>query len=404
LDHVNADNKGGSSVNRPSGLSAASVGGHVQLPAKVAILLPTLDGGGAERMMLNLASGLRALGVLVELLVITPTGSLARELTAEQFLSLNCRRTRDGLLKLRRYLLASAPTVLLATLTHANILALIAARSLRANRRPKVVIREATSVHSASLRQASRWRSNLLRAALRVAYPMADAVVGGSEGAVAELQQVVPLAPTKIAVIPNPVWGERQAAGALAPLCHPWFLSSDQAPVIAVGRLTHAKDYPLLLSAIAIARRTRRGLRIVILGEGDEKPVLEELVRDLSLTDAVRFEGFVPNPYAYMSRASALVLSSSWEGSPNVIPEALGCGCPVVATDCPNGPREMLQGGLYGTLVPPGDAAALADGILTVLDKRPDKGLLRRRASDYSVAASAEAYLNLFNRLLAGAA
>jgi glycosyltransferase involved in cell wall biosynthesis len=106
---------------------------------------------------------------------------------------------------------------------------------------------------------------------------------------------------------------------------------------------------------------------LLILGEGAERPALEALVTQLGLDDAVSMPGFVENPYAYMARAALFVLSSRWEGLPTVMIEALCCGLPLVATDCPSGPREILRDGEYGQLVPVGNAPALAQAMLTAL-------------------------------------
>jgi glycosyltransferase involved in cell wall biosynthesis len=164
--------------------------------------------------------------------------------------------------------------------------------------------------------------------------------------------------------------------------------------VLAVGRLAPQKDYPTLLHAFALLRKSR-DLRLLILGEGDERPALENMVAELGLSDAVAMPGYLENPYAAMSRAAAFVLTSRWEGSPNVLVEAMACGTPVLSTDCPNGPAEILEGGRHGPLVPMGNAQAVADGIATMLDHRVPAAQLKRRAADYDSDASADGYLNI---------
>ena len=177
-------------------------------------------------------------------------------------------------------------------------------------------------------------------------------------------------------------------------LLDPWF-RTDQPPVLlAAGRLHPQKDYPTLLRAFARVRSDRE-VRLVILGEGDERPRLEALTRKLALTDHVRLPGYQKNPYAYMARAAAFILSSRWEGFPNVLLEALACGCSVISTDCPNGPSELLAGGHFGRLVPVGDEVALERAILASLDAPPDKMRQRRRAEEFAVDTIAEEYLQL---------
>jgi glycosyltransferase involved in cell wall biosynthesis len=156
---------------------------------------------------------------------------------------------------------------------------------------------------------------------------------------------------------------------AQAPLDHPWFQPGQPPVVLAVGSLTVQKDFPTLIRAVAHVQETRP-VRLLILGEGQDRPTLEAQVRKLGLEQSISLPGFVANPYAYMARASVFVLSSRWEGLPTVLMEALFCGAPVVATDCPSGPREILRGGQYGRLVPVGEVTALADAIQATLDDK----------------------------------
>ena len=154
------------------------------------------------------------------------------------------------------------------------------------------------------------------------------------------------------------------------------------------------KNYPILLRAVA-RLRADRPVRLIILVEGSQRSALEAQVREMGLESCVSMPGFVTNPIAHMARANALVLSSAWEGLPGVLIEAMGAGCPVVATDCPSGPREILENGRYGPLVPVDDDAALATAIASVLDKPPASALLKQRADAFAVAPAADRYLRL---------
>jgi glycosyltransferase involved in cell wall biosynthesis len=153
---------------------------------------------------------------------------------------------------------------------------------------------------------------------------------------------------------------------------------------LAVGRLGRVKDYPTLIRAFAKLRENRE-VRLVILGEGNERSRLESLVRELKLQDCVKMPGYVSNPFAYMARASLFALTSLREGLSNVLVEALYCGCPAVATDCPVGPREVLRGGEYGRLVPVGDDNALAQAMLESLDSKPPSDVCSLRYEMQSV-------------------
>ncbi len=202
------------------------------------------------------------------------------------------------------------------------------------------------------------------------------------------------LRPGRVEVISHPIPHEQLALRAAEPPLHPWF--HDQGPpiLLAVGRLTPQKDYPTLLRAFSLLRR-RRKARLLILGEGAERQNLETLAAELGIAADLSLPGFCANPYAAMSRAALLVLSSRFEGLPTVLMESLACGCPIVATDCPSGPHEILDAGKYGLLTPVGDAVALADAMNQSLDTHWDRERLRRRGRDFSGDRSTAAYLRL---------
>jgi glycosyltransferase involved in cell wall biosynthesis len=143
--------------------------------------------------------------------------------------------------------------------------------------------------------------------------------------------------------------------------------------------------------------RQHQPARLIILGDGSERPALERLIEERGLQNFVRLPGFVVNPYAYMARAAVFVLSSIHEGLPNVLMEALACGTPVVSTDCPSGPRQILDGGRYGPLVPVGDPEALAEAILTTLNNPLPREVLKARAEIFSLDAMADAYLRVLS-------
>jgi glycosyltransferase involved in cell wall biosynthesis len=192
-------------------------------------------------------------------------------------------------------------------------------------------------------------------------------------------------------VIHEPIMTEELLAAARAPVEHPWFADGEPPVLLAAGRLTAQKDYPTLLRAFRAAREAR-ALRLVVLGEGEERGRLEALARELGVAPEVDFAGFVANPYAFMARASLFVVSSAWEGLPTVMVEAMACGAPVVSTDCPSGPGEILERGRYGRLVAVGDAAALAGAMLATLDDPPPPELLRRRAGEFGPEQAIERY------------
>ena len=223
--------------------------------------------------------------------------------------------------------------------------------------------------------------------------PLADGIVAVSEGVAADLRGQVPRAAGKIVTIHNPVVGPGLAEQAAEAVEHPWF--GDGEPVVlAVGRMAAEKDYPTLLRAFAEVARSRAA-RLVILGQGPERESLLELAARLGIGDRFDLPGFDVNPFRYMARASVFVLSSRFEGFPNVLAQAMACGSPVVSTDCRSGPSEMLEGGKWGRLVPVGDWRAMAGAIEATLDDPMPAEELRARAAVYSVEASVEGYMRV---------
>jgi glycosyltransferase involved in cell wall biosynthesis len=202
---------------------------------------------------------------------------------------------------------------------------------------------------------------------IKIFYPWADAIVANSRGVAEDLMKLTGLPRDKIQVIYNPVVTPELFAKAEEPLDHPWFRPGEPPVILGVGRLTQQKDFPTLIRAFALVRKERPA-RLMILGEGEERPKLEALVRELRLEEDVALPGFVENPYKYMKRAAVFVLSSKWEGLPTVLIEALALGTQVIATNCPSGLEEVLEGGRWGRLVSVGDFAGLAQAILDRLN------------------------------------
>lgn len=204
---------------------------------------------------------------------------------------------------------------------------------------------------------------------IRRYYPWADGIVAVSKGVATDLARVERIPEERIQVIYNPIITPEFREKVRAPLEHPWFQRGEPPVVLAVGRLTPQKDFSTLIKAFARVRQAR-SVRLLILGEGEERAALEGLVSEFGLQPDIGLPGYVPNPYPYMVRSSLFVLSSRWEGLPGVLIEALYCGVPLIATDCPSGPREILAGGQYGLLIPPGDPEALSAAIEAALNRK----------------------------------
>jgi glycosyltransferase involved in cell wall biosynthesis len=229
---------------------------------------------------------------------------------------------------------------------------------------------------------------------MRWLYPQADMIVAVSEGVREDIAALTGLDHKRIIVIPNPVVTPELLAQADKPLIHPWFQAAEPPVILGVGRLTRQKDFPTLLQAFAEVRK-RISCRLVVLGEGRDRNKLEALASTLGIENDIALPGFVANPYPYMVNARVFVLSSAWEGSPNVLTEALALGMPVVATDCPSGPREILQNGRHGRLVPPGRPGAMAKAIVEMMETPPLRQAPPEIVDLYGVKASARRYLDV---------
>lgn len=295
---------------------------------------------------------------------------------------------------LAAYLAERKPDVLLSGNSWPNLVAIWAGRL--AGDHTRVVVSEHTQLSEKVSRRAKEAHWRWLPQLIGRFYAQASQVVAVSNGLADDLARISRLDRSQIVFLPNPVILDTLQEQAEAPCPHPW-LNGDGPPVIlAVGRLSPQKDFETLVHSFALVRRQRL-LRLIILGDGRERSKLEALVQSMGLTSDISLPGFENNPFAYMHRAAVFVLSSQYEGWGNVLVEAMACGCPVVSTDCPSGPREILGDGRFGPLVPVGDAVALAQGITTCLDEPVSADLLRHRAQRFNVATSADAYLEVLH-------
>lgn len=390
----------------------------------VAFYLPDLEGGGVQRIVLKIAQAIADRGYWVDLVVCKPDGELDFLLSDKLHLHVlrrsHClsaqrlvlradakmaylapriffgRRYRSETLPylpaLARYLASCRPAVLFSATPFLNIEAVLARRLAG------VPVRVVVSEHSHfSVRVPKiQRRARLLVPAMRRAYQQADGIIAVSRGVAEDLVRTLGMPSERVEVVYNPVVGADLFQRMQEPVDHPWFCDRTTPLVVAVGRLARQKDYPTLLRAFARLRRDHP-VRLAILGGGKMKvrKRLEDLAESLGLASEVAFLGFQPNPLPYIAQADLLVLSSLWEGLPNVLIEALACGTPVVSTDCPSGPAEILEEGRYGRLVPVGDVEALARAMAEVLDDPPRREFLQARARDFDQARAIDTYLSI---------
>jgi glycosyltransferase involved in cell wall biosynthesis len=357
----------------------------------IAFFLPSLHTGGAERVIVNLAHGLAERGLPVDLVLVTAEGAFLDQLPpAVRVVNLHASRVLRGLGPLTTYLRREQPRVLVSSMTHANLVALWAARLAR-QRTPVIVTVHTTMSQYAS--QEGRLARLLWPYLLRTFYPWAACIVAVSHGAADDLARTAGFPRDQVDVIYNPVITPAVLAGAKQTPDHPWFIPGQPPVILGVGRLSRPKDFPTLIRAFAEVRR-RRAARLIILGEGEERPGLTALAAELGVTDDVALPGFRENALAYMAGSALFVLSSAWEGLPTVLIEALAAGTRVVSTDCPSGPREILQDGRLGALVPVGNVAALAEAILNVMGQ-PATAVPLDALTPFTRDAAVDHYLRL---------
>jgi glycosyltransferase involved in cell wall biosynthesis len=392
---------------------------------KIAIFMRSMQGsGGAERAMLNLADGLVSQGQRVDMVMARRTGHFLNEIQPDiRVVDLKVRSARGSLTSLPRlgtdacfwarmvfapkphfvlgalpglvsYLRREKPDVVISAMDYPNAVAIKAA-ALAGTGVPVIA-----TVHNTLSAEVANTKRRRIRAQLDVVrrfYPRAEALVAVSRGVAEDLAQVLGSA-DRIGTIYNPVVSPDMEMKAANPLNHPWFAGDGPPVILAVGGFKPQKDFATLFRAFAIARR-ERPLRLLVLGEGKLRPDLTHLAGKLGITDDLLMPGFVDNPYQYMAQASLMVVSSIYEGLSMVLVEALACGCPVVSTDCPSGPAEILDHGRYGKLVPVRDENALARAMLQSLEAGCDRELLITRARDFSVEQAARQYRDVIEHV-----
>lgn len=326
---------------------------------KLAFFLPNLNGAGAERVLLNLAHGIALRDYDVDIVASSAQGKFLSRISPHiNIVDLGVQRVRASILPLSSYLRKNQPDVMMAAL-HANFAAILAKRL--AAGKTKIVVTQHAHISTFS-GNARNWRERVEPQFARYLFPQADHIIAVSQGVADDLSYSSKIERNQIDVIYNPVIMPSMEKMKHANIQHPWFDEGQPPVILGIGRLMPQKNFVDLIEAFAAVRK-KRPVRLMILGEGAERPMLEQHIQELGVEADVSLPGFVDNPYAYMTHADLFVLSSIFEGLPTVLVEALYCGLPIVATDCPSGPDEILDGGRYGHLTPTKDPQALADNI-----------------------------------------
>lgn len=355
----------------------------------VAILLPDLRPGGAERLHIDLAHAWSEKSVKTDFLLRNALGSLIYSIPSESnIVDLKSKRVRDVLFPLVDYLKKESPDVLLAAMWPLTVVAPLAAKI--AGFKGQVIVSEHSPLSLAYSRKGS-FHELIMRISQRIFYPMADSVVAVSSGVSRDLSALSGIDLSRFTVIHNPA----ARGGVDFSVQRPVLLKSVSRPlVLSVGSLKKVKRHDLLIEAFS-KLPADLDATLVIVGDGPERPNLIRLAEKLNIADKVLFPGFIENPGPWYAHADVFALSSEYEGFGNVLVEALEYGLPIVSTDCPFGPSEILGGGKYGILVECNDSDALSTGLCMALRKRPDPKLLFQRARDFDLGVIAERYLDV---------
>lgn len=360
---------------------------------RVVLLIPNLAGGGAERVVVNLLRHMNRQLIEPILMVVDLSGPYVSTLPPDiQVVNLRAGRVRYALPKIVREINRLQPDAVMSTLGYMN-LAVLAVKPFLTSR-PKLIVREANTP-SKSIQSLPFFKKKSFTGLYRRLYPKADVIVTQSEGMRADLLAFLPdVLPEKVVRIYNPLDVDIVVREAEA--FHPYPDDKLGKRIVAAGRLTHQKGFDLLLHAFQKVVHVFGDARLQILGEGSLKEELSRLATALGIGDRVVFEGFQHNPYPYIKHADLFVLSSRWEGFPNILLEALACGSKVVATECQSGPKEILGDNSYGLLVREECAEALAEGMIAVLNEGVSFRSGLDRARMFDAAAIVKEYESLF--------
>ncbi|EXJ23344.1 Alpha-1,4-N-acetylgalactosamine transferase PglJ [Alkalibacterium sp. AK22] len=354
----------------------------------VAVLVPTMAGGGAERVVATLVRTINREKFRIHLILVRAEGPYMELLPDTiKITSLNAGHVRYALIKLTNVLNTVQPDIVFSTLDELNLGLVLIKPFLR--KKPKIILREANTP-SKSLSTLSPLKKKSVLFLYTHFYPRADLIIAQCMAMRADILHTYKLSSEKVTHIYNPLDIDTIIKQSFEGNPYPEGLIH----LLAVGRLSYQKGFDILLEAVRIVLQTEPTVHLTVIGEGSLKQELSTLSEKLEIDQHVQFLGFKKNPYPYYRYADAYILSSRWEGFPNSLLEALACGTKVVATDCPSGPREILLDNAYGTLVPASDPQALAEGILHTIKSKNKSG---KRAEAYRVEAIIEEYEKVFN-------
>lgn len=360
----------------------------------IAVFMHDFRGGGAERVSVRLCNGLvERKEVNVTIFVINAAGPMLQELCDEvKVIELSSKRMAFSFWELSKKIRGFQPDLVISHMTHANVTACLAA--IMGRFADKLIIVEHNQMKH-NFQMVDKLTVKIAYQLTKWFYNIPKRIIAVSSGVKKSIIEFAGVDAGKVSVIYNPVVSDelKKYIPVKGVDLHN-FYTLDVPVFIGVGSLTKQKNFPLFLRALKCVNQTIN-VKAIILGEGPERESLEEMVRGLELEGVVDLPGFVTTPYDYIANADTFVLSSSWEGLPTVIIEAIALNTNVVSTNCPSGPDEILNSGEFGALVDMDDETSLAEAMINSLSKR--KFELAKRAEDFSVEKSVNDYYMLIS-------
>ncbi len=361
---------------------------------RISIFFSSFDRGGAEKTAINLSKGLFVNGFPVDILTTSPISFnfLSHLPPSTRFISLSERSKVDLERDLLIYLKDTKPHVLVLWKGFENL-------SLDLLKRIKnyteTILRVGTTFSERN-KNRNIIKKIFSRLVLKRNIKLINKIITVSRGVAEDIIRLTKVPKEKVYILPNPTIVPEIFDMAKEEINHSWFKRKDLFKILGVGGFRRSKDFPTLIRAFDIVRK-KLSARLIILGDGRQRKKIESVINKLNLKDYVWLPGFKENPYPFMEKSDIFVLSSKWEGCPNVLIESMAFGTPVVSTDCPSGPREILSDGKYGILVPVGDEKKLADAIIKTLSNPLPKDLLKSAVKKYDYIESTKAYLKVFD-------
>ncbi len=365
----------------------------------LAFILSDLNGGGAQKMLINLANWAADNHHRVDIVIFNPKG-VYRDLISSNvnIYDLNKSRSLMAIISLSNYLKQNHPDVLFSALFHVNIVSILS-KFLSFNRSTKVVISERNHL-TRYLNSCSPQKRLLWSFLVRTLYRFSDQVIGISNGVCDDIKTFLPTnVHDRVLTIYNPVVTEAFFK-AVAQDATSIFPKGCSSKFITSGRIVAQKDYPTLIRAFASYLKNDPQAHLVILGRGGLEPEIKDLCEDLKISPHVTFAGFVSEPLTYFKQADVFVITSAWEGFCNVIVEALFCGLKIVATDCPSGPSEILKNGRYGVLCPVGDINCISASMQGIVNQPILKNTQQKRAMDFHIDKIGPQFILLFEDVM----